>query len=336
MLPQDTSSGRPSFFEVYAAQHLNGTLRPAVRFALDVLAVRHRRLRFFANWSDELFSLIMLLLESVQLRRYSCLLSESFFGLRRTSSLNFAPVSPQRERLSRIQIGLALLFDVVFSYARAKADASHSSLTGGAAAPLFEDDQMSINHEPHAVRDSFSVPRRQALVRLIRSTFTRIRRLRREDIVSSFVKLYPKLRSTVDGCNILLNLLYLYGHSRFFSLSLLLQRLCLRRGSHQDVMNLTLSNRLRRPSFRSDTLTALADGFLNILRTTFIASIFAFRFLQYYYATEVCPSLKQSSHYNAPTDLIFVTFYLMIASRIRPHALALQITSHLALEKPDP
>lgn len=302
----------PSFFEVYASQHLNAALRPAVRFVLDVLALRHRRIRQASNCSDELFTLILFVVEGTQLSRHSSLLSESFYGLQRmslTPSRSFGAVSVSRNRLSRVQIAVALLLDVVCPYLRAKLDAIHSRITGGAAAPLFENDVgddsgensiVSVATDPVGSGPRQDVFANDRLAPRSRTDFSHVLRsliillaraiakvqLHRRNLIPTFVQWYPKLRAAIDGANIIISLFYLYGYSRHFSLSLFLQQLVLRRSSHLDVLRFAIANRFRPPAVHN-TFAIIVDAALTALKSVFIACIFMFRFLQYYYAAEV-------------------------------------------------
>lgn len=305
------SSNRPSFFEIYATQHLNSALRPALRYLLDVLAIRHPRLRPVSNWFEECFTALLLFVDSAQLSQQSALLSESFYGLRRTSSPTFS-ASPSLSILSRSQLALAIFLDVMCPYLRSKIEAYHSAVTGGAAAALFQSSsalqpaisfseqnsfpfsapvENSPSHQiPHQTRFSswisllfqlFSSPARAiamagAFSRYLRSTQFR----------TMLVQRYPLAKSLFDMCNTLLNLLYLYGYSRYFCVSLLLQRLVLRRDSQLDILQFTLKDKL---SIDGGTLGfgRTVQRVLTLLKTGLLASIFAFRFLQFYYAAEV-------------------------------------------------
>lgn len=293
------TSTRPSFFEIYAAQHLNSALRPALRYLVDVLAIRHSRLRVVSNWFDEFFTALLLCIDSAQLSQQAALLSESFYGLRRTSSPTFS-ASPSLSLLSRSQLALAIFLDIICPYLKSKIEAYHSEVSGGAAAALFESPAMlpsststsspspsqsnrrrTLSSWTSFLSQFFSSPRRalslaRALSRHISSTQFRTLLVRR----------YPIAKSLFDACNTFLNLLYLYGYSRYFCVSLLLQRLVLRRDSHLDILQLAVKDK---PSLdgRSLTFRRATQRILTLLKTGLLASIFAFRFLQFYYAAEV-------------------------------------------------
>lgn len=68
----DTDPGRPSFFELIAAEQLQDLLQPVSRYLLSVLAQRHPRylLRIF-NKHDEVFGFAMLLIERHYLKTWS-------------------------------------------------------------------------------------------------------------------------------------------------------------------------------------------------------------------------------------------------------------------------
>lgn len=315
------TSTRPSFFEVYAAQHLNTALRPAIRFIIDIISLRHPLLRPLSNWADESFTLLLLLIETAQLSQHSSLLSESFYALRRTASPTLSS-SPANSILTPPQIALALFLDVVCPHINAKLDAVHSTATGGAAADLFDSNSINAPSIPPEFSGSFPAPNSgtsvntssparvhiphwvSLLQRLLSSpkqalaaakalyTYMRTARFR-----ALLLRYYPAVKSLIEACNMLLGMLYLYGYTPYFSLSLLIQRLALRRDSQLDFLRVAISNKLYTPS-RLHGLKVATLRLLSLLKTGFLASIFAFRFLQYYYSAEVCNLLH--AHFPFP------------------------------------
>lgn len=304
-------STRPSFFEVYAAQHLSAALRPAVRFVLEVLSVRHPRLIRIANRSDDVFTAVLLLLEASHLSRHSALLAESFYALRRSSDHTFRFGAPDKP-ITLPNTLVTLLLSVILPHVRVKLDEWFSDATGGAAASMFPEgfdfsqqnaDTAQPINIPSSIspsmtqRRTFHMPCPWLMKRLLRYPRNALRLIkairsyiRTPEFRARALKWYPRVCAVADTSNLLLNVLYLYGHSRFFSISLALQGLVLRRTTPNDLLQMSA---MRRQQYASGEwglarfLVNSSDRVLAVLKMSFFASIFAFRFLQYFYAAEV-------------------------------------------------
>lgn len=314
-------SARPSFFEVYAAEQLNSTLRPAFRYVLEVLSLRNPSLVKLASWSDEIFSGLLLVLESSQLRRDSALLSESFYSLRRSTRKSFESKTIDLPLSTHHVLG-SILYAIIIPHIRTKLDAWYATRTGGAAAAMLQDTQNTRHptyssqvsstssqnrSRPRALRLALDTPilskkrLRTAvliLIRLPQIATSLCRRLVRYLKSEAFSRLlmfyYPMIRAVTDGINMMFGVLYLYGHSRYYNLSLALQGLILRRVNDTDLLDFSsiLSNSSSDASNNaSDLITNILGRIVSVLRIAFFTSIFGFRFLQYYYAAEVCQSL---------------------------------------------
>lgn len=308
---------RPSFFEVYAAEQLNSTLRPAFRYVLEVLSLRNPALVRLASWSDEIFSGLLLILESSQLSRDSALLSESFYSLRRSTRNSFESKTIDLPLSKRHVLG-SILYSVIIPHIRTKLDAWYASRTGGAAAAMLQDIQnvpQSTNSSRvsstssqgrsrvrafrlaldttslsrHRLRTALSILLRlpRVALRLCRALF---RYLKSEAFKQNLMFYYPMIRAGTDGINMTFGMLYLYGHSRYYNLPLALQGLVLRRENDTDLLD--FSSIMSNPSSDtsktiSEIITNILDKIVSVLRIAFFTSIFGFRFLQYYYAAEV-------------------------------------------------
>lgn len=297
------SDNRPSFFEVYASQNLNSAILPAVRFVVEVLSLRNTRLRPLLTWIDEVFTGVLLAVEAAQLHHHSALVSESLYALRRSS--------PRGRPLPRLRVLASLLLDVVVPYLKAKLDQYHSSSTAGAAADLFvRDEAPPTDTQPRPIRTS--------LMSTIRTQFLRN---------------YPLIFSSVTLTNTLFNVLYLYGYSDYFSLSLALQRLVLRRDITLESLQISdFMNSVSSPS--SLSLRASVRFVLRLLKTSFIASILAFRFLQFFYAAEVRAKLEYISlcfHLTMPILFPCISNLFSTFQRILLHEKSDRHSLHLSL-----
>lgn len=79
---------KPSLFEVLSEQQLNALLPPTLRYLLTVATQRHPRYLLRAlNSFDELYALLMLLVERHYLRTRGGSFTENFYGLKREKAL---------------------------------------------------------------------------------------------------------------------------------------------------------------------------------------------------------------------------------------------------------
>lgn len=79
---------KPSLFEILSEQQLNGLLPPTLRYLLTVATHRHPRyLLRVLNSFDELYALLMLLVERHYLRTRGGSFTENFYGLKRDRAL---------------------------------------------------------------------------------------------------------------------------------------------------------------------------------------------------------------------------------------------------------
>ena len=72
--------GRPTFFELVAADRLVPSLRSALAYSLGVLAERRPSLLRVLEYEDEAFALFMLLVEAHSFAQGSGSLAESLYG----------------------------------------------------------------------------------------------------------------------------------------------------------------------------------------------------------------------------------------------------------------
>lgn len=290
--PSDPAS-RPSFFEIYASEQLNSTLLPAVRFALDILSIRHPRyIRPIARRCDSIFTGVLLFLEGSQLLNHSSLLTESFYSLYRCSTSLSSVSSPQATKLSRAQVVLSLILDVICPYLKIKLDALHSrniSSSGARSAPSL---LVGVGDNEDEGEDE------ESTMFLMRKAFAYMKARNLNQLKLTLLKLYPHLKSFLRNANVLMNLLYVYKFTDYFSLSLLVQRLALKRtNSVFDIQSILFSS-----SDNNSTNNTNLNRLMNTIKSLFIASIFAFRFIQYYYQAESSLPSDNSSSVIPPPD----------------------------------
>jgi peroxin-12 len=220
-------------------------------------------------------------LEASQLAASSATLAESFYGLLRAPS--FAPVPAPR--LPAAQVAATLLFTVVVPHAKLKLDAAYEARSGGALAPLMRGTGWRPPAAPTPAPAPASAPARRphALAKLAAVIRALAARLRLEELL---VEWYPTFHAVYEGLGLLFNVAYLFGRARYFGPALMLQRLVVRRLTARELAAGALSGALSPSSPSSGPLAAAAGLALSGAKRAFVASVFAFRFLEYYYAAE--------------------------------------------------
>lgn len=124
-LTSATTDNRPSFFEVLAQESLMVTLRPALTYFLKVLAENHpSHFGRLYRWSDEVYSLLDLILQHHFLTKTSASFAENFYSLKRIPAKCSRPLEqtagmglPKREHWQ------SLVLVVLVPYIKLKLDA---------------------------------------------------------------------------------------------------------------------------------------------------------------------------------------------------------------------
>jgi peroxin-12 len=268
---------RPSFFELYAAERLTSALRPALRYALEVFSVRNPTLMPLAARSDDIFVVASLFLETTNLSTSASTLAESFYSLRRSRVATQEPSKSRPTGLSLGQIFASVVLSVIVPHVKLKLDEAYSARSGGPLADLMRSSRASTaarSESPPRPAGSeqckFRVPRSvRELAALLRAISSRLR------VENNFLRWYPVANAVYEGVALLFNAAYLFGHTRYFNASFALQRLVVRRLTPREGAAASMVQ----PS-------TTAGAVLSVARHAAIATVFAYRFLEYYFAAE--------------------------------------------------
>eukprot|EP00903_Cladosiphon_okamuranus_P013504 g12577.t1 len=268
----EADSSLPSFFEMFMTQQVEQSLKPAARHAHSALAVRWPSLHRITPWFDEAFLAFSLLVEARFLSNHNSLLAESFYGLRRcrygpklgppgppppsaspevpedahvSFDLNGAGYGPGQGLRARDR-RKALLMAAFLPYLLAKLDAGHerSSVArahDGRPQPVAREG-VPVTARSHA--DSGG--RGDGLAGTDACRFSQrgwsnsARRARTEarrrlsELRSVFFQVYPLLRASYEGSCLVYQWLYLFRRSAFFSPTLRLTGMVVRRATIED------------------------------------------------------------------------------------------------------
>ena len=123
-LNQGTNAEKPTIFEVVAQESMNSVLRPALTYCFKVLA-SSRPDNFGCLWrySDELYTLIDLLIQNHYLKKFQGTFSENFYGLKRYfATRNVAERLRQSGNIGQRERFHSLLSVVFLPYCKLKLD----------------------------------------------------------------------------------------------------------------------------------------------------------------------------------------------------------------------
>ncbi|ANB12376.1 ubiquitin-protein ligase peroxin 12 [Sugiyamaella lignohabitans] len=131
----------PTIFELLSAKQLQDLISPSLRYIITFYAQRNPQyLLKIANRYDELYLLLMGLVEYYHLKNWNSSFTEKFYGIKRTrnlatgASLNTRLAAPaqfeKHRRLTKKQVLGSLFFVMVLPYIKEKLDARHEMLKG--------------------------------------------------------------------------------------------------------------------------------------------------------------------------------------------------------------
>ncbi|KND03227.1 ubiquitin-protein ligase peroxin 12 [Spizellomyces punctatus DAOM BR117] len=269
---------RPSVFELIAQDKMRDLLKPALRYVLAVYAQRYpRHLLRLVNRHDEVFAILMLLIEQHYLREWNASFAEHFYGLKRSAA---GPTRRRKglEHLSSSQIWRSLVLLVALPYAKTKLDELYESTTGGPGSRIFGDlfsnvEEGSTLEEPLPIR----------LRKLAKKIFQRT---------------YPYINASYQAFIFVYQIGYMYGKTDYYSPWLHLCGLQIRRmgakdyRDHEDRQQVlkkaseaALQNASRLRVLRHLLATIVSRGF-DFLKYALPMSIFFFKFLEWWYTSE--------------------------------------------------
>ncbi|POW02489.1 hypothetical protein PSTT_11714 [Puccinia striiformis] len=147
----DEELHRPNFFELVAQDQLRELIGPVIRYVTSIFAQRYPRyLIKLLNHHDEVFAVMMYLIERYYLKNWSGSFAENFYGLSRRRHCITKPVSlPGSTTGSKGNPGRLASRDVGIPYLRAKAAGLHETLGGNSANDLLDDEPERPSHSPN-------------------------------------------------------------------------------------------------------------------------------------------------------------------------------------------
>ncbi|KAI8921824.1 Pex12 amino terminal region-domain-containing protein [Powellomyces hirtus] len=270
---------RPSLFELVAQDKMRDLLKPAVRYVMSVYAQRYpRHLLRLVNRHDEIFSVLMLLIEQHYLREWDASFAEHFYGLKRTAAGASRRQRKGVHHLTSSQIWRSVFCLVAVPYIKTKLDETFETVSGGPGSHIFgnmfsNENETVVGNEPALVRYK---KRSRKLFRIV----------------------YPYVNAVYQGLIFVYQIGYMYGKTDYYSPWLHLCGLQTRRMSMKDysdqedrqkaakqVAQAALQGASRFRLARHMIATILTRGF-DFLKYALPMSIFFFKFLEWWYSSE--------------------------------------------------
>ncbi|KAI1415765.1 Pex12 amino terminal region-domain-containing protein [Hypoxylon sp. FL1857] len=277
---------KPSLFELLSEQQLNSLLPPTLRYLLTVATHRYPRYLLRAlNSFDELYALAMLVIERHYLKTRGGSFTEHFYGLKREKALQAeipraATVTPELVRetlkLSGKDVWKNLAVIVALPYLKRKLDESHEIEAPRAL--------LGANYTRMPANPTF----KQRLMHYYKWFIRNV---------------YPSVHAAYYFSIIAFNLAYLFDNSKYHNPFLWLIGTRIRRMNAADFQAIEALNKPKvgnAPStatsiFNPRTMGPKLLGSLSLLLPT---SIFALKFLEWWYASDFAKQLSRKAAEN--------------------------------------
>ncbi|KAI0852590.1 Pex12 amino terminal region-domain-containing protein [Daldinia vernicosa] len=277
---------KPSLFELLSEQQLNSLLPPTLRYLLTVATHRYPRyLLRVLNSFDELYALAMLVIERHYLRTRGGSFTEHFYGLKREKSLQAeVPRATARApelvretlKLSEKDIWKNLAVMVALPYLKRKLDESHEIEAPRAL--------LGANYTRMPANPTF----KQRLLHYYKWFIRNI---------------YPSVHAAYYFSIIAFNLAYLFDGSKYHNPFLWLIGTRMRRMNEADFRAIEA---LSKPKAGNPPLTAssllnpriMGPRLLSSLSVLLPTSIFALKFLEWWYASDFAKQLSRKAAEN--------------------------------------
>ncbi|KAI0393849.1 putative peroxisome biosynthesis protein (PAS10/Peroxin-12) [Xylariaceae sp. FL0594] len=276
---------KPSLFELLSEQQLNALLPPTLRYLLTVVTQRYPRYLLRAlNSFDELYALAMLVVERHYLRTRGGSFTEHFYGLKREKALHAeipraATATPEIVRttlkLSGKDVWKNLAVMVGIPYLKRKLDESHDIEAPRAL--------LGANYTRMPVNPTI----KQRIMHYYKWFIRNV---------------YPSVHAAYYFSIIAFNLAYLFDNSKYHNPFLWLIGTRIRRMNGADFQAIEALGKPKpgappgtRSIFHPRTMGAKLLGSLSILLPT---SIFALKFLEWWYASDFAKQLSRKAAEN--------------------------------------
>ncbi|KAG5355449.1 Peroxisome assembly protein 12 [Yarrowia sp. C11] len=290
----------PTLFELLSAKQLEGLIAPSVRYILAFYAQRHPRyLLRIVNRYDELYALLMGLVEYYNLKTWNASFTEKFYGLKRTQILTNPALRTRQavpdlveaeKRLSKKKIWGSLFFLIVVPYVKEKLDARYERLKGRYLARDINEERAEIKRTGTAQQIAVF------------------------EFDYWLLKLYPIVTMGCTTATLAFHMLFLFSVTRAYSIDDFLLNIQFSRMTRYDyqmeaqrdsrnaanvahtmksISEYPIAERVMLLLTTKAGANALRSAALNGLSYVLPTSIFALKFLEWWYASDFARQLNQ-------------------------------------------
>lgn len=277
---------KPSLFEVLAEQQLNGLLPPTLRYLLTVATHRHPRyLLRILNSFDEIYAGLMLLVERHYLRTRGGSFTENFYGLKREKAL--------RAEIPRASIAAPHLVRETLKLTTADVWKNLLVLVGVPYLKRKLDEAYEVN-APRALLGA-------AYTRMPDNPTLRQRFLH---YYRWFLRnIYPSVNAGYYFAMLAFNLAYLFDGSKYHSPLAWMIGTRVRRMAAADYQAIEALTNPAKPGARPGPRSLLSprelgSRVLSSLSIALPASIFALKFLEWWYQSDFAKQLSRKAAEN--------------------------------------
>ncbi|ORY78175.1 Pex12 amino terminal region-domain-containing protein [Protomyces lactucae-debilis] len=201
-------STRPTLFELIAQDQLRDLLQPAIRYVLVYYAERYPRyLLRIANSSDELYAVLMALVENHFITHFGGTFTENFYGLKRERA-------PRVQRLGRVATGAPGVLSKIVSLRTRDRIWAITLLVGIPYIKAKLDEQ----YELYGAQDQVAHGQPRRRLDELPLNATRKQRIRFA-IKQAFKKAYPGINAVYHISTLYFSLAYMFGSSEYHTLS---------------------------------------------------------------------------------------------------------------------
>jgi peroxin-12 len=277
---------KPSLFELLSEQQLSSLLPPSLRYLLAVATHRHPRyLLRVLNSFDELYALLMLLVERHYLKTYGGGFTENFYGLKREKALAVGEIP-------RAAIGSSSNVREALTLTNADIWKNLAVMVGIPYLKRKLDESYDINAPRSLLGASY---RRMPPNPTLKQSFIHYYRW-------FLTNIYPSVNAAYYFAMLAFNLAYLFDNSKYHSPFMWLIGSRIRRLGEADYRAIAALDAPKTapggPSLGITSIftpSVLGPRLLNSLKILLPTSIFALKFLEWWHASDFARQLSKKA-----------------------------------------
>lgn len=266
---------KPTLFELIAESRLSDLLDPSLRFVLAGWTQQHPRylLRLF-NHFDEVFAVLMFIVQRHYLRKWSGSFTENFYGILRQRRLRFdfketraaqPALMREKTRLRKTDIYKSLFVLVAVPYIKRKLDQLHERQIASNAITGGRNNAMSTTWSSRMWRK----------------------------IMQVFHQVYPWMNFGFYSAILGFHIAYMFNHSPYHHPFDYLIGVEVRR---RTALDRTLDSKAPTPSTASFSSILHPHNLLDALRYALPSSVFLLQFLEWWHASPFASQLSSSTY----------------------------------------